>query len=405
MKKFIYISFLVFLAVSCMEVNPYENSALCTLSVQALYPEDHKDREYDGLSALVEDMNTGNRYMASTDGTGKAVFTLQKGLYRVAVTGMFDEDIFNGITDRVVLAGDDLSLNIQMQYSKAGKLVIKEIYNGGCMKLPQEGTYQGDKYFIIHNNADEVQYLDEVCFGMLSPYNSTSSNPWVSKDPVTGESVFPDFLPILQSIWQFPGSGTDFPLQPGEDAVVCINGAIDHSAEYPLSVNLNRPDYFVCYNEKYFPNTAYHPAPGDQIAHDHYMNVVVNMGKATAYAFSVSSPTLVIFKAEGVTIQEHVDNVGITPVPGSSVDNIVKIPFDWVMDAVEVFDARSTNNQKRLPPLMDAGYSLQSDVYLGRSHMRHVNEGASMVRGYEVLMDTNNSLNDFYETEKQSLHE
>jgi len=132
---------------------------------------------------------------------------------------------------------------------------------------------------------------------------------------------------------------------------------------------------------------------------------VVNMGKGTAYAFSVSSPTLVIFKAEGMTIHEHIANVGITPVPGSNVDNVVKIPFEWVMDAVEVFDARSANNQKRLPPVMDAGYSLQTDVYLGRSHMRKVNEAMTMVKGYEVLTDTNNSLNDFYETEKQSLHE
>ena len=37
--------------------------------------------------------------------------------------------------------------------------------------------------------------------------------------------------------------------------------------------------------------------------------------------------------------------------------------------------------------------------------MRYVDEEASAVSGYEVLADTNNSSNDFYETEKQSLHE
>ena len=44
-------------------------------------------------------------------------------------------------------------------------------------------------------------------------------------------------------------------------------------------------------------------------------------------------------------------------------------------------------------------------TYLGRSLMRNVDEAATAVSGYEVLADTNNSLNDFYESEKQSLHE
>jgi hypothetical protein len=121
---------------------------------------------------------------------------------------------------------------------------------------------------------------------------------------------------------------------------------------------------------------------------------------------SLSSPTLVLFRAEGVSIHEYVTvPENVTPVPGSSVDNVVKVPFEWVLDAVEVFDARSSNNQKRLVPSLDAGYVLQTDTFLGRSLMRYVDEDATASSGYEVLVDTNNSLNDFYETEKQSLHE
>jgi hypothetical protein len=293
-----------------------------------------------------------------------------------------------------------------LSYSKAGSIVIKEIYCGGCRKLPQEGNYQGDQYFILHNNDYNVQYLDSLCFGTLSPNNATGSNPWVSKDPATGESIFPDFLPVIQAVWQFPGDGDDFPLQPGEDAVVCLRGAIDHSLQYPLSVNLNKPEYFVCYNITYFWNTQYHPAPGNLISQDRIIDVVIKTGQANAYTFSVSSPTLVLWKAQGMSIQDFVsiqDN--INPVPGSSVDNVVKVPFEWVYDAVEVFDGRSANNSKRLAPSLDAGYALQTDIYLGRSLMRYVDEAASAASGYEVLKDSNNSLNDFYESEKQSLHE
>ena len=150
----------------------------------------------------------------------------------------------------------------------------------------------------------------------------------------------------------------------------------------------------------------YHPAPGDLISDDRIIDVVIKTGKANAYTLSISSPTLVIWKARGIAMQEFVnipDN--ITPVPGSSIDNVVKIPYEWVYDAMEVFDARSANNSKRLPPSLDAGYVLQTDIYMGRSLMRHRDETASAAAGYEVLTDTNNSLNDFYETEKQSLNE
>ena len=396
----------IVLAASCAGIkDPYKES-LHLLSVTAQYPAGYEGFDLQGSDALVEEINTGSRYTALTDASGSFAMSLPDGIYRVNISGRSGSDVFNGAADKVVLSGADLNLKLPLSYSKAGSIVIKEIYCGGCKKLPQEGDYQGDQYFILHNNDYNVQYLDSLCFGTLSPNNATASNPWVSKDPATGESIFPDFLPIIQAVWQFPGDGDDFPLQPGEDAVICLRGAIDHSLQYPLSVNLNKPDYFVCYNLTYFWNTQYHPAPGNLISEDRIIDVVIKTGQANAYTFSLSSPTLVLWKAKGMTIQEFVsiqDN--ITPVPGSSIDNVVKVPYEWVYDAVEVFDARSANNSKRLAPSADAGYALQTDVFLGHSLIRHVDKEASAASGYEVLTDTNNSLNDFYESEKQSLHE
>ena len=395
MKKILYILTLV-LATSCLDIrnsDPYEGN-LHVLTVDAQWPEG--DFERAGADVLVEDMNTGSRYASVTEASGAASFSLPDGLYRVTLNGRSDREIYNGAADKVVLSGKDMRLDLKVSVSRPGSIVIKELYCGGCRKLPLEGNYQYDQYFILHNNDYQVQYLDSLCFGTLSPYTSITSNPW---GPI-------DFLPIIQAVWQFPGDGDDFPLQPGEDAVICLKGAVDHAAQYPLSVNLNKEGYFVCYNNTYFPNTTNHPAPGDRISVDRYLNVVIKTGKANAYTLSINSPTLVLFRAGGITIEDHVrvaDNV--VPVPGSTVDNVVKIPFDWVVDAMEVFDGTSSNNNKRLPSEVDAGYVLQTDTYLGRSLMRRMDETASANAGYEVLEDTNNSLNDFYEREKQSLHE
>ena len=283
MKKVIYILAALLLA-ACADVkdtNPYEGG-VNVLTLTAVYPEELADVDKAGLNAVVEDMNTGSRYMQVTASDGTASFTLPNGLYRINVSGRSDLGIFNGAADKVVISGGDLAFSLQMSYSKPGSIVIKEIYCGGCKKLPQEGDYQADQYFILHNNHYEVQYLDSLCFGTLSPNNATGANYFVSKDPSTGENVFPDYIPVIQAVWQFPGDGDDFPLQPGEDAVVCVRGAIDHSQQYPLSVNLNRPDYFVCYNVTYFWNPTYHPAPGDQISDTRIVDVVIKTGQANA---------------------------------------------------------------------------------------------------------------------------
>ena len=401
MKRLIYILSVVLAAVSCADirhVNPYDEG-LHVLTVTPQWPE--TDLERSGAEVRVEDMNTGSRYVSQTGADGTATFTLPNGLYRVTLSGRDGSDVFNASADKVVISGRDHTLALTLSISKAGSIVIKELYCGGCKKLPQEGDYQADQYIILHNNDYQVQYLDGICFGTLSPYNATGANPWISED-----GLLPEFIPLIQAVWQFPGDGDDFPLQPGEDAVVCLRGAIDHAAQYPMSVNLNRPDYFVCYNSTYFNNTAYHPAPGNQISQERYLDVVIKTGKANAYTMSLSSPAVVIFRAEGITIQDYVlipENV--TPVPGNAVDNVVKVPYEWVLDAMEVFDGRSANNQKRLAASADAGYVSLSDTFLGHTLMRRVDEDATALAGYEILADTNNSLNDFYETEKQSLHE
>lgn len=374
--------------------NPYADD-LHTLTVRTEWPSEEHQRS--GLEVRVEEMNIGSRYVSHTDSEGCAIFVIPDGLYRITISGREDANVFNGSADKIVLAGNDLETSLKLSVSKAGSIVIKEIYCGGCKKLPEEGNYQADQYIILHNNDYNVQYLDSLCFGTLAPYRSTGSNPW---------GILPDFVPVVQAVWQFPGDGDDFPLRPGEDAVLCLRGAIDHAAQYPLSVNLNKPDYFVCYNPTYFSNTTYHPAPGDLISQDRYLDVVIKTGKANAYTMSIQSPAVVIFRSKGISMHDFVDSTdNITPVPGSNVDNVVKVPHEWILDAVEVFEGSSSNNQKRLQSSVDAGYVMLSDTFLGHSLLRLVDEEATAASGYEILRDTNNSLNDFYESEKQSLHE
>ncbi len=410
MKQLAYILLLMtfFTTGSCTDIdkdNPYDNQ-LHTLQVNAVYPDEYSDYLREGVTVKIEDIDRGNSYTSKTDKNGTVRFSLTKGIYRIQISDKAEQDIFNGLADKVKFVNGDLALNLPLMHSRSGDIVIKEIYCGGCTKLPFEGNYQSDKYMILHNNTSETQYLDGLCFGSLDPYNSQATNVWVTQDESTGATIFPDFLPVAQCVWQFGGTGQTFPLAPGEDAVVVICGAIDHAAQYTQSVNLNKPGYFVCYNPVYFWNTLYHPAPGDQITPDHYLNVVIKTGQANAYTFSVFSPATVLFKAKDTTIQDFVSQAdNVIQKPGSTVDRTVKVPVDWVLDAVEIYYGGSSNNMKRMPPSVDAGYVTQSALYDGRTLYRHTDEEASREAGYEILEDTNNSSSDFYEREKQSLHE
>lgn len=410
MKQLAYILLLMtfFTTGSCTDIdknNPYDNQ-LHTLQVNAVYPDEYSDYLREGVTVKIEDIDRGNSYTSKTDKNGTVRFSLTKGIYRIQISDKAEQDIFNGLADKVKFVNGDLALNLPLVHSRSGDIVIKEIYCGGCTKLPFEGNYQSDKYMILHNNTSETQYLDGLCFGSLDPYNSQATNVWVTQDESTGATIFPDFLPVAQCVWQFGGTGQTFPLAPGEDAVVVICGAIDHAAQYTQSVNLNKPGYFVCYNPVYFWNTLYHPAPGDQITPDHYLNVVIKTGQANAYTFSVFSPATVLFKAKDTTIQDFVSQAdNVIQKPGSTVDRTVKVPVDWVLDAVEIYYGGSSNNMKRMPPSVDAGYVTQSALYDGRTLYRHTDEEASREAGYEILEDTNNSSSDFYEREKQSLHE
>ena len=384
-------------AVGCLQMKsePYEGGTF-KLTVSTVLPSEYSELSGMPITVRADNIVSSTIYTGVTDLYGKATFTLENGLYAVTASGRHGEHIFNGTTSGLVkLLGGDASCTVPLFHSISGALVIKEIYVGGCSKAPQEGTWQSDKYLIIHNNSAETVYLDGYCLGTVSPYNATANNPWP-------EGI--DFAPIIQAVIGFPGGGQDFPLAPGGDAIVALCGAIDHTRQYPLSVNLNREDVFALYNPEYFPTPTYHPAPGDKIQSARLMDIVIKTGQANAYSISISSPTVLLFRAKGMTMAEYVAKPeSITQVPGST-ERVVKIPLEWVVDAVEVFDGRSSGNRKRLPSDLDAGFVIQSDTYKQHSLMRHVDEAATQAQGFEVLKDTNNSTDDFYESDTQSLH-
>ena len=398
MKRLIYIIFCLWAFASCTDIgsrDPYADG-LSRLNIEL--SAENEIESYAGTEVKVVNVKNGAGLVAVADEGGIASIVLTGGVYRLSLSSKIGGLRYNASVDKVYVGSGETNVRMNLTEVITRDLVIKEIYCGGCTKRPvQEDKYNADVYLMVHNNGDSVTYLDGLCLGTLAPYNSNGSNPW-------GEAP-EDYCPVIQAVWQIGGDGRAFPLAPGEDAVIVVYGAIDHSSQFPESVNLNNEDYFVCYNATYFWNTALHPAPGNKIKPERILDVVIKTGQANAYTFSYNSPAVIIFRAKDTTIQEFVSSAeNVIQMPGSAVDRVVKVPVEWVEDAVEVFNGQSTGNRKRLVPSLDGGYVTLSNTQLGHSLVRRRDEEASVERGYEVLMDTNNSSNDFYESDRQLLH-
>ena len=105
--------------------NPYEET-LNLLTVKAEWTLDESGPE--GFKVQVEDMSTGAAYVSLTDSLGTAVFNVPNGVYRVVMNGKDEDSIFNGSADRVVVSGKAVDIAIALAMSKAGSIIVKEIY-------------------------------------------------------------------------------------------------------------------------------------------------------------------------------------------------------------------------------------------------------------------------------------
>lgn len=412
MKKFsIYALLLVSTACMSFGENPYGDDVR-RLSVRLVYPEGHGDRLREGVAVTLTDRNSSNVYTALTDASGAVEFRVTTGRYRLAVSDKPDpSSIFNGTIEQVDLIAGDAALDLVLGFSWAGSVVIKEVYSAGCPMDDKPAFYTYDKYIVLHNNSGTTQYLDGLCLCTVAPYNSKAqSNPWTSLD-ASGNIVFRDYAAVPDAIWQFPGGGEDFALEPGADAVIAYWG-VDHTQTYSQSVDLNREEYFVLYDQLLYPGTSIWPtpAPGDRIRQERWLRVLKKTGRsgqngANTYVISEMSPAVILFRAPAdFDLEDYLaDDLQSTILSGNIVYS--KVPWEWIVDGVEVSDKTGATNNKRLRPDVDAGAVGYSGVRQGHTVHRRLDEEATQEHGFEVYMDTNNSSNDFYERATQSLRE
>ena len=319
----------------------------------------------------------------------------------------------------------------------ADQIVIKEVYNGGCTADDGTTHFHMDKCIVLYNNCPQRAVVNNLCFAISTPYNAESpTNNCYGAD---GRLVFDGqgFTPAQNGIWYYPHS---LVIEPYSQVVVNVNGAIDNTKTYKQSVNYANPDYYCMYDpESGYPNTLYYPTPSDVIPTSHYLKAA-KFGQGNAWTFSATSPALFIFQPQDVTPMEfamNVDNLWYEPGrPQTPIYACVKVPNEWVIDAVEVFNAEKKEAcKKRFTADLDVGYVYLTNK-LGHSLYRNVDQewteslpenSGKLVYGYAqgvdgstdpsgidaeasmkngahiVFQDNNNSSEDFHERQRCSL--
>ncbi len=186
----------------------------------------------------------------TTDSTGTASFSdVLPGLYRVFGGRTLTEaeasavgGVIRAFGDgRTVGFGQSGKLELQLLGDRPGSLVISEI--GGDRPLPWEvsGPTEGGLYFELYNNSGTDMFLDGKIFGVSHEANrnfldlSCEASDVVRTDR---EGVYARWF------LQFPGTGADYPIGPGETRLVAVE-AIDHTPVHATMPDLSNADFEI----------------------------------------------------------------------------------------------------------------------------------------------------------------
>ncbi len=338
-----------------------------------------------GVTVTFTNVKTGQVFTTTTNSNSVATTDVEPGVYSIGVSGTATHEGFkyfiNGnkpavslyktVTPEEAASREDLTLVVRP--AKVGALCISEIYYCGVASY-----YFRDQTYQFYNNGSETLYLDGVCFAQLHPNIATANLPtWPDSDG-DGNYVY------SMMVWQFPGSGTDYPLAPGESIVVSQEPR-DHTVNNPNSYDNSKSEW-----QTWTGNASrYNPDVPN-------MNCIFYTSwNSMQWLTSVFGAAFCVFKAPAGTVVD--ENYYKDPAHYQSEVNktpkYAKIPADWVWDGVELLTNMNSLHMKRIPGFVDAGGTSVEATYCGKTVSRKVI--GRNANGTPIYQDTNNSTEDF----------
>ncbi|MBQ7683774.1 MAG: DUF4876 domain-containing protein [Bacteroidaceae bacterium] len=321
---------------------------------------------------------TTNIIMNSVTGT----VNLPQGSYDITVKGAVAEDVTAKVqgTAKVDLY-ENTSVKVKLDLIYESPLLFKEIFCAGG-----KAGYTQDTYFEIVNNSDEVQYLDQLVM-LYGSAAQKAPNAWQAS------GVTDIYYQSQGSVVAFPGSGKDYPIQPGQ-SVVIANDATNHQTADPDGIHsdLSKADWEIYLEYSRMGDTDYE-APN-------LSPIFYNNAYMRAFALGFFNGAYILAKLP-VTPEEYAsDSTSYSTTPGTTSATLyMGIASKYVLDAVEAWDRDDAEHYPYFLPKDDAHAVWAPVGFEGKALRRKV---AKIENGRVYYKDTNNSSEDFLTDQPQT---
>ena len=382
MKRLFTILSIVAVAVTAVlstSCNKEGTAKKFTLTVNITLPEGVAE-----VSDIVAEAAKGNNVtpleVVKANNAITASASLPQGDYKVSVNGGISS-AKKAVGAAEVSLYEDQTITVALAVASASPIIIKAVqYTPGKMAYIQPLS---DTWIELVNNSDEVQYLDQILlFGGMG--RQTKPNAWQANG---FENLYGG---VTQSpVYAFPGSGTDYPLQPGE-SVVIANAPINHTAQgegFENCADLSKADweFYGSYNAK---DTDYEGIPNMELVVAFFTSQL-NWGQ-NFFGWA----GLIAKLPAGITPAQYAanpENVMTTPGTTSSLQYLM-IPSEYVLDAIDVWEADAEEHYPTFLPIDDAEGILGPAAWSGQGVRRKVTK---IENGRAYYKDTNKSSADF----------
>jgi hypothetical protein len=367
-KKFLLVQIFIFifvLSITCNKDYPIAPSFDVRIIVRD--SSNSISKIYNGnipdAVVILKDNEIGKELLGRTDSNGVAIISMvQTGYYdiivsrKVSETEMFKatgnkiEAVLNGQKVNQFLDKNTTNYEISINIAQLGTIIFSEIYYNGAKAPPS--SYFMDQYTELYNNTDSIRYVDGLIIANV--YKGFVNDKEFAHSRI---------------VWQFPGSGNQYPIKPG-GFIIVAQDAIDHRQSHPNSIDLSSAD-FEYYNER--------PDNKDIDNPDVKNMIRILMNTQFDWNYSVMSDALILARIPDVNTLNR-----------DSQGNLL-IPISSIIDGVEWISDRDLQ-QKRLSPLIDMSCTGGMPIYTGKSIERKI---LRKTGNRAILMDNNNSALDF----------
>ena len=385
MKKYIIIGIVAALLTSCIDFD--DATQAVSVRVQLKMPANLAQADLSGHTVTLT--LGGQTISAQTDGNGLATFQqIVPDVYDIAASWKMTAQEYSSLTGETVANGkytvsgslssqmlsEEKTLTLTTTVSRDQSMIIGKVYYAGS-KDTNNKNYIAGKYVELYNNSDEPQDVAGLYLALMETESTIAYTPGQVADTVFAKQVF-----------RIPRAYEGYSVAPG-GTVLLVNSAIDHSVNGELEHNLQDADFEAKDMQGRTVNNPDTPA----------LELVYSTYASLSYLNLIQGGpcSLVIFSTD-----ENVANWPTAYAYGKTKGNLfMKIPTSSIIDGVEILQNKAQTgvdvNTKRLFSYIDAGYTYINATtgYNGETVYRKTESVTA--DGRKILVDTNNSQNDF----------